>query len=371
MLRAVRGSGRSTWLLAVLLAAIFVTTPSVAHAGNTDLMTIVPPAGSKTPDSVSLPVYPTRSLTFRVQDDDTFYVGDTLQCSTDRIAQTKDGPVPSDGPWGSCGTPVTAGCPMSECFDYSPPVVGDDMYSVLTRFVDGNGDFEAGGGVANFDFNVDTTPPRTTLTIAYLDGNNGLSPSGDGKHADFTFRADDSSDTFQCALSTSDPAPSDWTPCRSDKDIPFRLVPDSRMYHFRVRAVDEFGRPDPNPDAYTFSPVPCRAKLLTGAHTLRALQRGIRVRITCLEPSAWHFSIAFAGRDARRYKQLGELGGYTGIIRRAAGSRTVTVKALPTADLPVGLGARRLSIAYVIDPGNDDTIGFGAPQRIPGTLRPS
>jgi hypothetical protein len=356
--------------LGIAAAALIMVTP--AWADNTDLMVIVSPAGAYHSDQFATPIFSTRALSFTIAYDSTYYTGDSIQCQLETVVDRGSGfPVITDTPWGPCGPGVTGSCPKSLCYSYAPSITRDASFTVSTRLVDTNGDEEFGAGRASYDFKVDTTPPRTKLSLSYLTGSASASPSGNGRRAAFTFTDDDQNAHFQCALSRTQAASGPWKPCRSNAPIPFQIPLTTRPVHFSVRAVDPFGRADPRPPTYTFSAIPCRAQLLTRPRTLAALaSAGMRVRITCVTPSAWHFMVVPITPLARRL-EIGELGGYTGLFRRPGESRTVTVKALPLRDFPPQFASRPLSVVYLTDPNTEDYLDFGAPQRIHGRLAPS
>lgn len=352
--------------LAIVSFTVAFAGAAAARADNTSLMVIVPPPGSQVVDFAT--TYPTRALTFTIEYDDTYYQGDMIQCRLDSgITPPGQGyPTITEGPWGSCGSPALGTCPLSQCFRYSPPLTSDAQYTILTRLIGTDGTQEGGAGTASFDFSVDSTPPNTHLRIGYF---GTQSPTGDGRHAMFTFSSDDPSATFQCAVGFSPVLSGPWKRCSSDANIPFALPVTTRTQHYGVRAVDVFGRVDPSPPTYAFTTIPCRARVLTHARTLAALVKGIRVRITCVTPSAWHFLILPESRLGRRLAL--ELGGYTGVFRRAGQSRTITVHAFPLSSFPPQFARDPLPIAYVTEPSTDVTEGFGAPQRIRGRLAPS
>jgi hypothetical protein len=366
-LRDALGRRALTCLLGLLVMAA-LTAPASAWADNTDLMAIAPPAGAYLHDEFAIPIFPTRALTFTIAYDDTYYEGDSIQCQleTSVTAPGTTYPTVTDGPWGSCGAVATSPCPKSACYSYSPAVGRDAQYAIFTRLVDTDGDQEGGAGQAEYDFQVDTTPPQTKLNLSSV---NGQSPQGDGHHASFTFSTDDPHGRFECTLSqTATPGP--WKACSSGKNIPFQIPVSTKMVHFSVRAVDPLGRVDPSPPTYAFSAIPCRARLLTRARTLAELARtGMRVRITCVTPSAWHFFIEPTTTLARRL-EIHELGGFTGLFRRAGQSRTITVKAFSLHDLPAQFASQPLPVAYVTAPDTEDYEDFGAPQRITGRLSP-
>lgn len=344
--------------------------PSASRADNTDLMAITPPSGGYRSDQYAAPIFPTRALTFTIAYDSTYYEGDSIQCQLQTAIIPSGSGVPriTSTPWGPCGPVAPGPCPKTVCYSYTPPVTQDAEFTVSTRLVDVNGDSEGGAGEASFDFSLDTTPPQTKLRLSYL---GGQSPSGDGRHASFTFTTDDDNADFQCSLTRRPTASGPWKRCRADVPIPFRIPLTTRLLHFAVRAVDPFGRPDPTPATDTFSSIPCRATVLRRARTLAALARtGMRVRITCVTPSAWHFMIVPISPLARRL-EIDELGGYNGLFRRAGRSRTITVKGFPLRDFPPQFATRPLRVAYVTDPTTEDYADFGAPQRLTGRLAAS
>ncbi len=359
---------RRAWIVFSGIAAALIV-PSQSLADNTDLMAIGPPAGAYQSQYAN-PIYPTRALTFTIAYDPTYYEGDNIQCELETVVDSPGSSFPTvtDTPWGPCGPVAPGPCPKAVCYSYAPPITRDASFTVSTRLVDSTGDTEGGAGGASYDFAVDTTPPRTKLTLSYLGA--GQSPSGNGRHAAFTFSADDENAHFQCALSRTRTISGPWKPCRSDATIPFQIPLTTRLVHFSVRAVDPFGRPDPNPPTYAFSSIPCRARLLTRPRTLAALANaGMRVRITCVTPSAWHFMVVPTTPLARRL-EIGELAGFTGVFRQAGKSRTITVKAFPLRDFPSQFASQALPIAYVTDTNTEDYEDFGAAQRIPGRLAP-
>lgn len=339
-----------------------------ASAATNTLMSVTGPPGAYLANSDANPEYSTRSLSFTVAWDDTYYPGDTIQCSL----STEVGGNPAViGPWESCGPPRGGACPAAACNTYAPSLPQDAVYSITTRLVDATGAVEGGAGYAEYDFSVDTTPPATRLALDYLGGS---SPSGDGRHAALTFSSTDPTATFQCSVTEGAASAGPWKACRSDAELPFTFPLSTALFHVHVRAVDVFGRPDPQPLTAALSPIPCRARLLTHARTLTALGRGIRVRITCVEPSGWHFLIIPHSRQATRLG-IAELAGYTGVMRRAGQSRTIRVKALPlSASTPALLDAflrAPIPVTYVTEPGNETYSGFGAPQVQRGRLAPS
>jgi hypothetical protein len=360
------GRRRSWIVLLGLVAALIV--PSQSWADNTDLMVIGPPAGAYRSDQYATPIYPTRGLTFTIAYDSTYYEGDTIQCRLETMVDTTGSSFPmiTDTPWGPCGAVAPGPCPKSVCYSYAPPITRDASFSVFTRLVDGAGEEEGGAGGASYDFKVDTTPPRTKLSLSYLGPDE--SPSGNGRQAAFTFTADDENAHFQCALSRTRSTSGPWKPCRSGATIPFQIPLSTQSVRFSVRAVDPFGRADPNPPTDTFSAIPCRARLLARPWTLAGLaSTGMRVRITCVTPSAWHFMVVPTTPLARRL-EIGELAGYTGVFRHAGESRTITVKAFPLRDFPEQFATQPLPVAYVTDPNTDAYLDFGASQRIRGEL---
>jgi hypothetical protein len=95
----------------------------------------------------------------------------------------------------------------------------------------------------------------------------------------------------------------------------------------------------------------------------------MRVRITCVTPSAWHFMVVPTTPLAHRL-EIGELAGFTGVFRHGGQSRTITVKAFPLRDFPPQFASQPLPVAYVTDPNTENYLDFGAAQRIPGRLAP-
>ncbi len=365
--RAALGGRALTCLLGLLVMAALIA-PASAWADDTDLMAIAPPAGAYLHDQYAMPIFPTRALSFTIAYDATYYEGDNIQCQLETLvtAPGKTYPTVTDGPWGSCGPAGSSPCPKSACYSYSPAVGADAEYSIFTRLVDTDGDQEGGAGEAEYDFQVDATPPHTRLNLSYI---TGQSPQGDGRHTAFTFSTDDPNGHFECTLSqTATPGP--WKACSSGKNIPFQVPVSTKLLHFSVRAVDPFGRVDPSPSTYTFSAIPCRARLLTRARTLTALAHtGMRVRITCVTPSAWHFYIQPTTPLARQ-QEIHEIGGFTGLFRHAGQSRTITVKAFSLRDLPPQFASKPLPVTYVTVPGTENYSDYGAPQRITGRLSP-
>lgn len=363
----VRAVGK-IWLWAVLVCGMTcgaAILPTGAAADESSLMSIIPPAGAwQSADNT--PLYPTRSLTFTVAQDDTTYPGDTMQCRLESsTGLASPSPTYSYTPWGSCGAPAGGSCPLSECFSYAPAITVDGSFSIFTRLVGSDGTEEYGARESEFDFAVDTARPDTQLQLDYLDGR---SPGGRAADPSFTFSSDNDFATFQCSVNASGAKPGIWKACKSGRPIPFKLALTTQIFQFSVRAVDQFGRPDPTPTSTTFSPKPCRARLLTRPRTLLALTHGMRVRITCVEPSSWHFYIEPDTRLARRL-EIYELGGYTGIIRHWGGSRTIRVRAFALGNFPPAFADRPLPVTYVTAPYTDEYLGYGSPQRIPGRLQ--
>jgi hypothetical protein len=117
--------------------------------------------------------------------------------------------------------------------------------------------------------------------------------------------------TFQCSLSARSAAPAPWGSCHLPR---LRLT---GIYHLRARAVDVFGRADPAPQQYVFSPTPCRAAVRGRAPRFSSIRRhGLPLTVTCIQPS--RFGIELDVPDSWQYPchgaeetVLGSVGGRT------------------------------------------------------------
>jgi hypothetical protein len=194
--------------------------------------------------------------------------GATLQCAIDSIFKL-----------GPCGPPAP-GCTAQLCATYKPPAplsiggFAQGRHSLQVALLDGGGDTVAS---AEYDFEIDTTPPGTQLS----------SPDPPVFRPIFTFAGKEdgvTADHFQCSL-TSLRAAAAWYPCKADVNgtqIPKRLAlkHKRRDYRFEVRAIDDLGRPDPTPAVTDFNPVPCTVRARS-VSLGRLVASGLPVRVHC------------------------------------------------------------------------------------------
>jgi hypothetical protein len=261
---------------------------------------------------------------------------------------------------GPCGTQQTSGCPAATaCWRYAPTVpVGEN-----TLYIDVNDQ----GGPSWEDtlrFTVDTTPPDTRIDKPPMNDTYDFPYPKAYEHPQFDMRDVDDNipledDTLRCTLSSPSAPPGPWGSCNLHR---LRLT---GVYRLRVQALDILGRPDPTPEDYVFSPTPCRARVLRHAGTLRGiLRRGLRVRLTCIQPGRFEVDLSLSDADANRYFTEPLLGFVKGRMRRAHQTRVVRWRTrrrnLPRAIFRAGRVRLKL-LAGEVD--------YGAPRRLTLTVR--
>jgi hypothetical protein len=200
----------------------------------------------------------------------------------------------TDSPTFSLLVQATAGTTLTCSLDSepvgcgpTPPTCAGTVCAVFTATGEpqGNHDLDvtdtdaAGDTVDQNDYPVavDLTPPQTSDLVLKGGDPHVLRPA-------FTFDVEDDTDlsdgdvvdSGQCSFTPVAEAPV-WSPCPPDKDeqspehqytasVPAKHVD----YVFRGRAVDAFGRADPDPVSMHYDPVPCTVKV-TSPHTVRKL----------------------------------------------------------------------------------------------------
>lgn len=222
-------------------------------------------------DSDGLAYVQTTAVTAHVQDPS---AGDGLQCQVD------------GGPSGPCGT-QDATCPVAQCWTYSFTGVADGFNHDLT--VDA-GPRNAGSVRYDNYFRVAPDPPPDPTLQTPPQSDLDFAEPLASERPEFQFGA--ASDgpgnaplsATQCAVApAASTTAASWLPCTSGKPLPQRLAL-LGTYRVQLRAVDVFGRADPNPPQYVFSPTPCRPRLVGRPRSLRRFaSHGIRVRVHCVQ----------------------------------------------------------------------------------------
>ncbi len=186
-----------------------------------------------------------------------------------------------------CGTQLMSGCPAAQCWIYTPAV--SDGFREL--FVDYDGPNIP--GYLEFQFTVDSTPPQTILHTPPTGGS--LRPRFDVEPKDDQFQVD--SDRLECAFSLASSPAGAWGPC--GKLGPLRA---QQTYRLRARAIDPFGRPDPSPAEYVFSPTPCRLSILSHVRSVPEIVKyGVRARVHCIQPTQFTISLPFPVAVVQRF----------------------------------------------------------------------
>lgn len=240
------------------------------------------------------------------------------------------------GPYTPCGTQVTTGCPVSQCWTYRPSLTSDGDHQMYVELVDAAGNEL---DTLGFKFVVDSTLPDTTLTSGPAFDNSHITRAGIPYEFRYALHDDADStlyeDSDECAVTTGTVAPATWRPCQSGGKLA-RLPVTTQVYRYWVRAVDFLGRPDPTPaESAPFSPVPCHAKLARRAGSLRRIiRRGLRLRITCVQPGKVDAVLQLPKSELIRLNRTlrdvtaQELGEVTATVARQGGSSTVTLHTL-------------------------------------------
>ena len=189
----------------------------------------------------------------------------------------------------ACGTQQTSGCPAYQCWTYSPTAPdGENTIDI--------GEFQqryAPGGLI-LDFTTYGEAPHATLATP-PDPNDNYSGAQAWERPVFDIEAP--SDllpvTFQCSLSTLSAAPAPWGSCH----LPRLSL--TGIYRLRARAVDVFGRADPAPPQYVFSPTPCRAAVRGRVPSFSRFRRhGLPLTVTCVQPSRFETELAVPRRGS-------------------------------------------------------------------------
>ncbi len=244
----------------------------------------------------------------------------------------------------ACGTQQSTGCPAHQCWTYSPSV-HDAQFNTLyvneepPEFV--WTDME-------IDYTTYTKPPQTRIAIPPDVSDRYPNPQV-WEHPLFSF-SDNSSDplpvTFRCSLSAPSARPGPWRSCRLPR---LRLT---GVYRLRARAVDVFGRPDPTPAQYVFSPTPCRVSVHGRLPSYSRIRRhGLPLAITCIQPS--HFETDLTVPYAWRYSCHGNTTNALGFIRgrttRGRQTLHVTMHTFPCAPTPAA-GITRIPLLLQTTP---------------------
>jgi hypothetical protein len=244
----------------------------------------------------------------------------------------------------ACGTQQSTGCPAYQCWTYSP-TVHDAQFNALyvneepPEFV--WTDME-------IDYTTYTKPPQTRIATP-PDVSERYVGSQVWEHPLFSF-SDPSSDplpvTFRCTLSAPSGRPGRWRSCRLPR---LRLT---GVYRLRARAVDVFGRPDPTPAQYIFSPTPCRVSVHGRLPSYsRIRQHGLPLTIACIQPS--HFETDLTVPYSWQYSCHGNTTNSLGFIRgrttRGRQALHITLHTFPCAPTPAS-GRSRIPLLLQITP---------------------
>jgi hypothetical protein len=247
---------------------------------------------------------------------------------------------------------------------YSLPV-GDNEYNDL--YVDYTVADET-PTYLQFSFNTYATPPQTTLATPPAPS---LSVSGarSFERPFFDVSSDDVDPLpvhFQCALSAPSASSVRWSACRwarnGDDPDPAVVLPRlglTGIYRFSTRAVDVFGRADPTPAQYVFSPTPCRASVRGRIPSYsQIVGHGLPIVITCIEsgrfeidldvPSSWAFDCGGTTTTGLGYR--------FGRTARLDQTLRLRLRLLRCAPRPAS-GTRRIPLQLLAIPE-----GFGATQ---------
>ena len=261
--------GRSTRFSAivVLLAAWSIWSASVASAdvSQQDNIVKVTLQGAVQRDQ---DVYDdSQQPSFDIQ---VLYPGVNIQCHVGISDYGTDEP---------CGTQQTSNCPAYQCWSYAPTVA--DGFGEL--YVDYDGPDIP--GYLEFQFTIDSTPPQTILHTP---------PNGVSLRPRFDVEASDDQapvdgDQLQCAFSPASSPAGAWGSCGT-----LGPLKPTGIYRLQARAVDLFGRPDPSPAEYVFSPTPCRLLMLGHVRSVpQIVKHGVRVRVHCVQPTQLTVSMPF------------------------------------------------------------------------------
>ncbi len=243
-----------------------------------------------------------------------------------------------DGTYTACGTQQTSGCPAYQCWTYSPTVTDGENTIDIGEFTDGY----APGGL-NVNFTTYGEAPHTTLaTPPDPNDNYGGAQAWERPVFDIEAPSDLLPVTFQCALSATQAAPGRWGSCHLPR---LRLT---GIYRLGARAVDVFGRADPAPPQYVFSPTPCRAAVRGRMPRFSLIRHhGLPLTVTCIQPS--RFGIELDVPDSWQYPchgaeatELGSVGGHTTRTQQTLRLTLHTFRCVPspasgTTPIPVQL----------------------------------
>ncbi len=207
----------------------------------------------------------------------------------------------------ACGTQQTSGCRAYQCWIYSHNAPDGENSIGIAEETQGY----APGGL-NFLFNTYGEAPQTTLATPPEPNDNYTGAQAWERPAfDIAAPSDTLPVKFQCSLSAASAAPAPWGSCH----LPRLSL--TGIYRLRARAVDVFGRADPAPPQYVFSPTPCRAAVRGRVPRFSKIrQHGLPLTVTCIQPSrfgielyvpqAWQYSCHGAEATV-----LGSVGGRT------------------------------------------------------------
>lgn len=248
----------------------------------------------------------------------------------------------------SCGTQQTSGCPVDQCWRFSPTL--PDGYEEI--YVD----YLAPKGIPSYlqlQFTVDSTPPDTVLTPP-LHGSPTRLNLFDSDYGDNVKPVEDfaGEDKLQCSLSLASKPPGAWGGCGASH-LP-RLRPHA-TYRLLARAVDIFGRPDPTPAEYVFSPTPCRVRVVGIPSARSILKHGVKARVHCVQPTAFGINFAFSLSTIRRYYHGYAPPPLSPLVRartsREGETETITVPGnhLKPIDVKTILGYTRRQKGYRVD----------------------
>jgi|GEM_PF-6352982 len=186
-----------------------------------------------------------------------------------------------DGNETSCGSATNPTC-LSQC-TYSPTVT-DGVHRLTVSYR-----FYGGGEAETFSFHTFGEPPQTTLTLPLQPAEN-MNPPQSMEYPRFNLVGGANLDalplTDQCMLTTPPSTTGQWGSCSLPR---LELL---GVYDLRARFVDIFGRADPEPPSYIFSPTPCRARVRGRMPTMAdILRRGLRLGVMCVQPSSFEVDL--------------------------------------------------------------------------------
>lgn len=260
-----------------------------------------------------------------------------------------------------CGPATNPSC-SSQC-TYSPPV-SDGFHTLTVNYLYyGEGEAEA----INFTTYVEL--PQTTLTLPLQPDPDIADPVKSAEYPQFL--VEDPADpesvpvTSECMLTSPPSAAGQWGSCVLPRLQ--RLA----AYELRARNVDIFGRADPAPPSYVFSPTPCRASVRGRAPTMaHILRHGLPVTVSCVQPGAFAVGLNLPDSYVSYWQipspNLGLVKGHTAETFQTVNLRVRMYRGIPRP-LQRFLSTRgRVPLHLEVDPEADYGLPYVRPFRVLG-----